>query len=57
MKTTSQLLKMNQTVGNKLDAAAPDAEGMRFLLRARRAVRAELAARHAEVERQAASQK
>ena len=56
MKTTSELLKLHATVGNKLDAAAPDAEAMRFLLKGRRAVRAELEARHAEVERQAARQ-
>jgi hypothetical protein len=57
VKTTSELLKLNATVGNKLDAAAPDADAMRFLLRARRAVQAQLEARHAEAERQAASQK
>jgi hypothetical protein len=33
-------------VGGKLDAAAPDHEAMRFLLRARRAIALELEARH-----------
>jgi hypothetical protein len=47
MKTTSELLKLHVTVGNKLDAAAPDHETMKWLLTARRAVRAELEARHA----------
>jgi hypothetical protein len=45
MKTTSELLKLHVTVGNKLDAAAP--ETMKWLLKARRAVREELEARHA----------
>jgi hypothetical protein len=49
MKTTSQLLELDKTAGNKLDSAAPDHEAMRFLLQARRAVRAELEARHAEL--------
>jgi hypothetical protein len=49
MKTTAQLLEMNAAVSNKLDTAAPDA--MRFLLQARRAVRAELEARHVAAER------
>jgi hypothetical protein len=46
MKTTTELLLLNATVGNKLDTAAPDHAAMRFLLQARRAVRAELEARH-----------
>jgi hypothetical protein len=55
--TTSKLLKLDASTGDKLDAAAPDAEAMRFLLGARRAVRAALEARHAELERQAARQR
>jgi hypothetical protein len=50
MKTTTDLLRMNAAVGNKLDTAAPDHAAMRFLLQARRAVRAELEARHAALE-------
>jgi hypothetical protein len=51
VRTVSELLKLNAVVGNKLDNAAPDHEAMKFLLRARRAVRAELEARHVEAER------
>jgi hypothetical protein len=50
MKTTARLLEMNAAVGNKLDTTA-DHAAMRFLLQARRAVRAELEARHAAAER------
>jgi hypothetical protein len=46
-KTTTELLKIDARVGNALDCSASDHEKMRFLLRARRAVRAELEARHA----------
>ena len=56
VRTTSELLKIRAMVGNKLDTAAPDHEAMKFLLRARRAVTAELEARHLEAERQAARQ-
>jgi hypothetical protein len=51
MKTTSQLLELNKIAGDKLDNAAPDRAAMRFLLQARRAVRAELEGRHAAAER------
>jgi hypothetical protein len=51
MKTTSELLRLNAIVGDKLDAAAPDHAAMRFLLQARRAVRAELEARRAAAQR------
>jgi hypothetical protein len=51
MRTTTELLKSYALVGNKLDKSAPDAEAMKFLLRARRAVAAALEARHAEAAR------
>lgn len=51
MTSTSDLLRMNAAIGNKLDTAARDPEQARFLLRARRAVRQELETRHAQNER------
>jgi hypothetical protein len=53
MKSTTELLQMNARLSNDLDSAASDPERARFLLRARRAVRSELEARHAAAERQA----
>ena len=46
MKTTTGLLDQDCTTGNKL-AAATDPAAMRFLITGRKALRAELEARHA----------